>query len=63
MVRDCEIFDRLEAGVLILADKRFLIKDIMPPGVGVNNPPFVATTQFTLEQVRQTEWIAEPENI
>lgn len=58
IVSDCGILDLLEPGDLVLADKGFLIKDIMPPGVNVNIPPFLTTSQFTVEQVRQTECIA-----
>ncbi|XP_072394121.1 LOW QUALITY PROTEIN: uncharacterized protein [Diabrotica undecimpunctata] len=58
IVKDCGILDHLEAGDLILADKGFLIKDIVPSGVHVNIPPFLTTAQFTPEQVRQTECIA-----
>lgn len=58
IVKDCGILEQLEAGDLVLADKGFLIKDIMPPGVSVNIPPFLTTAQFTPEQVRQTECIA-----
>lgn len=43
---------------MILADKGFLIQDILPYGVTLNLPPFLTTTQFTAEQVRQTELIA-----
>nr|CAH7713592.1 unnamed protein product [Callosobruchus chinensis] len=58
IVKDCGILDQLEAGDLVLADKGFLIKDLMPAGVAINIPPFLTTSQFTPEQVRQTECIA-----
>ncbi|CAI6356648.1 unnamed protein product [Macrosiphum euphorbiae] len=46
-------------GDLILADKGFLIRDILPPGVSLNIPPFLDTPQFTPNQVVQTETIAK----
>lgn len=49
----------LEAGDLILADKGFLIKDILPQGVHLNIPPSLRTPQFMAEQVRRTESIAK----
>lgn len=58
IVQDCKILEQLEAGDLILADKGFLLKDILPPGVHINVPPFLTNPQFTPEQVLQTESIA-----
>ena len=43
---------------MILADKGFLIKDILPAGVDLNLPPFLTTAQFTPEQAVQTRTIA-----
>jgi len=37
------------------ADKSFLIRDILPPGVSLNLPFFLDTTQVTNEQMLQTE--------
>jgi len=53
------LLDQLVPGDLILADKGFLIRDILPPGVSLNLPPFLDTPQFTPEQVVQTEAIAK----
>lgn len=58
IVQNCGILNQLEAGDLILADKGFLIRDILPPGVALNILPFLTSAQFTPEQVRQTECIA-----
>ncbi|VEN35545.1 unnamed protein product [Callosobruchus maculatus] len=58
IVRHCGILDQLEAGDLIIADKGFLIKDMLPQGVHLNIPPFLSTPQFTPEQVIQTRTIA-----
>ncbi|KAG5865771.1 hypothetical protein JTB14_004148 [Gonioctena quinquepunctata] len=41
IVQHCGILDQLAAGDLILADKDFLIRDILPPGVMLNLPPFL----------------------
>jgi hypothetical protein len=58
IVQDCGVLDKLQTGDLILADKGFLIQDILPPGVNLNIPPFLRTPQFTPAQVRQTQSIA-----
>nr|CAH7749502.1 unnamed protein product [Callosobruchus chinensis] len=52
------ILDQLKAGDLVIADKGFLIKDMLPQGVHLNIPPFLSTPQFTSEQVVQTRTIA-----
>lgn len=54
----CRVLGYLVPGDMILADKEFLIEDIVPYGVTPNIPPFLTTAQFTEEQVRQTELIA-----
>ncbi|XP_029348362.1 uncharacterized protein LOC103310650 [Acyrthosiphon pisum] len=53
------VLSQLEPGDLILADKGFLIRDILPPNVYLNIPPFLDTPQFTPEQVLLTETIAK----
>lgn len=58
IVQHCGILEQLEAGDLILADKGFLLKDLLPPGVNLNIPPFLTTAQFTPAQIKQTESIA-----
>lgn len=58
IVEKCGIIDSLIAGDLILADKGFLIDDILPYGVRVNVPPLLTTKQFTRAQIRRTELIA-----
>lgn len=58
IVQHCGVLNELKAGDLILADKGFLLKDLLPPGVHLNIPPFLENTQFTPAQVRQTESIA-----
>jgi hypothetical protein len=51
--------DLLQAGECVLADKGFLIADILPPGVTLNLPPFLTRNvngerKFTLAQARLT---------
>ncbi|KAJ3661671.1 hypothetical protein Zmor_006058 [Zophobas morio] len=58
IVADCGILGKLQVGDMILADKGFLIKDILPAGVDLNLPPFLTTAQFTPEQAVQTRTIA-----
>lgn len=41
VVQNCEILSDFVAGDLILADKGFLIEDILPVGVAINIPPFL----------------------
>ncbi|CAG0905965.1 unnamed protein product, partial [Cyprideis torosa] len=55
--------DLLESGECILADKGFLIGDLLPPGVNLNLPPFLTRKEghrrkFTNTQARDTTAIA-----
>lgn len=59
IVQHCGVINQLDPGDLILADKGFVIKDILPNDVQLNVPPFLTTPQFTREQVRETELIAK----
>lgn len=45
-------------GDAVMADKGFLIKDDLPPGVNLVIPPFLTQAQFTADEVRQTYKIA-----
>ncbi|KAK3910841.1 Putative nuclease [Frankliniella fusca] len=58
IVGECGLLNIFEPGDLILADKGFLIHDMLPPGVSLNIPPFKRTAQFTAAQVRATSTIA-----
>lgn len=53
------LLEKLVPGDLIIADKGFLIRDILPHGVSLNIPPFLHTPQFTPDQIVQTEIIAK----
>jgi hypothetical protein len=58
ITRNSKLMDKMETGDLILADKGFLIQDILPHGVSVNIPPFLQNGKFTESEVRATESIA-----
>lgn len=59
IVKHCGVLSHFTAGDLILADKGFLISDILPPGVSLNIPPFLMTPQFSPIEVKQTYVIAK----
>uniref|UniRef100_A0A6P7H661 Uncharacterized protein LOC114346661 n=1 Tax=Diabrotica virgifera virgifera TaxID=50390 RepID=A0A6P7H661_DIAVI len=58
IVSDSGVLEKMTPGDLVLADKGFLIKDLLPPGVSLNIPPFLVTSQFTPQQAIQTRTIA-----
>lgn len=58
IVKNSGILSHFIAGDLILADKGFLISDILPPGVSLNIPPFLMKSQFSPAEVKQTLVIA-----
>ena len=59
IVQHCGIVSQLVPGGLVLADKGFLIHDIMPQGVSVNLPPFLMKPQFTEFEAKFTVKIAK----
>ncbi|KAK7118574.1 hypothetical protein R3I94_002119 [Phoxinus phoxinus] len=59
IVQQSGILAHLVAGDLILADKGFLISDIVPAGVIVNIPPFLNKGRFTESEVKATKEIAK----
>lgn len=59
IVEHSEVLKQMVTGDLILADKGFLIKDLLPEGVSLNIPPFLSTPQFTETQVYETQKIAK----
>ncbi|XP_011661157.1 putative nuclease HARBI1 [Strongylocentrotus purpuratus] len=59
VVKECDILTHFKAGDLILADKGFLIQDIVPPGVAINIPPFLSNGKFSESEVKITKNIAK----
>ena len=53
------ILDCFHAGDLILADKGFLINDLVPNGVTVNIPPLLHKPQFTASEFNTRRQIAK----
>ena len=58
IVQQSGLLNHLVPGDLILADKGFLIQDIVPSGVSVNIPPFLEHGKFTESEVKVTKSIA-----
>ena len=58
IVEKSGVLEHFKPGDLILADKGFLIADIVPTGVSVNIPPFLYNGQFNESEVKQTKTIA-----
>ena len=58
IVQESGLLKHLVAGDLILADKGFLIQDMVPRGVSVNIPPFLNNGKFTLSEARAKKSIA-----
>ena len=55
----CGILDRLEPGDSIMADKGFLIADLLQPiGVSLNIPPLKLSEQFSEAEMLETQRIA-----
>ena len=59
IVQDSRVLSVSEPEDLILADKGFLIQDIVPNGVAVNIPPFVNHGKFSEGEVKLTKNIAK----
>ena len=58
IVEKSGVLAHFRPGDLILADKGFLIADIVPTGVSVNIPPFLYNGKFNESEVKQTKTIA-----
>jgi len=54
IVDHCGVLKIFQVEDLVLAEKGFLISDIMPPGTSLNIPPFLMTPQFTLSEIINT---------
>ena len=59
IVQQSGLLNYLTAGDMILADKGFLIQDILPQGVAVNIPPFLNNGTFTESEIKSTKAIAK----
>lgn len=46
---DCGLLQHLQPGEMIMADKGFTIRGILPDGVSLNIPSFLVNGQFTQE--------------
>ncbi|XP_022808583.1 uncharacterized protein LOC111345558 [Stylophora pistillata] len=58
IVQQSGLLNHFVPGDLILADKGFLIQDIVPRGVSVNIPPFLEHGKFTESEAKLTKSIA-----
>ena len=58
IVKHCGILNLMKPGDLIIADKSFLLQNILPPNVYLNLPPFLRNSHFTKSQAELTNRIA-----
>ena len=58
LVQESGLLEHFVPGDLILADKGFLIQDLLPRGVSVNIAPFLNCGKFTESEARATKSIA-----
>jgi len=59
IVQQYGLSNQLTAEYLVLADKGFLIQDLVPDGVSVNIPPFPNNGVFTEREARAAKAIAK----
>ena len=59
IVEHSGILKQFVTGDLVIADRGFLIQDIVPDGVAVNIPPFLNNGKFTSSEVKATKSIAK----
>ena len=59
IVQQSGLLNHLTAGDMVLADKGFVIQDLVPNGVSVNIPPFLNNGTFTESEARATKAIAK----
>ncbi|KAL2086789.1 hypothetical protein ACEWY4_017848 [Coilia grayii] len=55
---DCGVLQHLEPGDMVMADKGFTIRDILPADVSLNIPTFLVNGQFTMQEVNYNRRIA-----
>lgn len=58
ITEDCGVLKHLQPGDMVMADKGFTIKDILPEGVLLNIPSFLVNGQFTQEEVNKNKLIS-----
>ena len=58
MTGDSGILQHLQPGDMVMADKGFTIRDILPEGVTLNIPSFLVNGQFTQEEVNNNRLIS-----
>ncbi|XP_056107700.1 uncharacterized protein LOC130085767 [Rhinichthys klamathensis goyatoka] len=56
---DCGLLQHLHPGDMVMADKGFTIRDILPEGVSLNIPSFLVNGQFTQEEVNNNRLISK----
>ena len=59
IVQQSGLLKYLTVGDMILADKGFLIQDILPHGISVNIPPFLNNGKFSESEIKSTKAIAK----
>ena len=59
IVAGCGVLEHFKPGDLILADKDFLIADVVPAGVSVNIPPFLYKGKFNESEIKRIKTIAQ----
>lgn len=58
IVSHCGVLAKMQPGDMILADKGFVMQDLLPPGVSLNVPPFLKNRRFTKKEAQLTTTIA-----
>jgi len=58
IVLHSKFLDKLEIGDMVLADKGFLLHDVMPDGVSLVTPDYLVNEQFTVQQVNRNKQIS-----
>ena len=58
IVQESGLLKHFVPGDLILADKGFLIQNLLPRGVSVTIPPFINCGKFTESEARATKSIS-----
>ena len=62
IVKQSGLMNHMASGDLILADKGFLIQDIVPKGLSVNIPPFSQNGKLTASEIRATKTFCKMQN-